>query len=85
MQALAYKTDGRTTLWLANLTGESQRVEIAGLETDGARLSLLDEDSFVACIAGPEGFDGNGGTVSGATIALAPYAVARLEVIPMSA
>ena len=46
----------------------------------GARLSLLDEDSFAASIAGPDGFDGNSGTISSANITLAPYAVARLEV-----
>jgi hypothetical protein len=80
VQALAYETDGGTTLWLANLTGEPQRIEIAGLEVAGARLSLLDEDSFDSCIAGPDGFDGNAGTVSGADLTLAPYAVARLEV-----
>ena len=34
VQALAYDTDGGTTLWLANLTGEPQRVEIAGLEVE---------------------------------------------------
>ena len=80
VQALAYETDGGVTLWLANLTGEPQRVEIAGLEVAGARLSLLDEDSFAACVAGPDGFDGNGGTVSGTGVTLAAYAVARLEV-----
>ena len=85
LQALAYETDGGVTdggvtLWLANLTGEPQRVEIAGLEPAGARLSLLDEDSFETCVAGPDGFEGNAGTVSGAGLTLAPYAVARLEV-----
>ena len=68
------------TLWLANLTGEPRRVEIAGLEVAGARLSLLDEDSFGLCVAGPDGFEGNAGTVSGAGLTLAPYAVAQLEV-----
>ena len=68
------------TLWLANLTGELHRVEIAGLEVAGARLSLLDEDSFESCVADPNGFEGNAGTVSGDGLTLAPYAVARLEV-----
>jgi hypothetical protein len=85
VQALAYDTDGGqkdggTTLWLANLTGEPQRVEIAGLEVAGARLSLLDEDNFGLCVAGPDGFEGNAGTGSGAGLTLAPYAVARLDI-----
>ena len=67
------------TLWLANLTGELQRVEIAGLEVAGARLSLLDRDSFAHCVAGPDGFEDNAGAVSGAGLTLAPDAVARLE------
>ena len=84
VQALAYRTnggemDGGITLWLANLTGEPQRVEIAGLEVAGARLSLLDEDSFGLCVAGPDGFEGNAGMVSGTGLTLTPYAVARLE------
>ncbi len=62
------------------MSGEPQRVEIAGLELAGARLSLLDEDNFAACVAGPEGFEGNAGTVSDAGLTLAPYAVARLEI-----
>jgi len=80
VQALAFETDGGITLWLANLSGEPQRVEIAGLDVAGARLSLLDEDSFAVCVAAPDGFDGNSGTVSGPDLTLAPYAVARLEV-----
>ncbi len=80
VQALAYETDGGVSLWLANLTGEPRAVEIAGLEVAGARLSRLDEDSFGLCVAGPDGFDGNAGTLSGAGLTLAPYAVARLEV-----
>ncbi len=80
VQALAYVTDRGVTLWLANLTGEPRAVEIAGLEAAGARLSLLDEDSFAACIAGPDGFEGNAGTVSGSGLTLAPYAVARLDI-----
>ncbi len=78
------ETDGAETdgvvLWLANLTGAAQRVEISCLEVAGARLSLLDEDSFASWVAGPDGFDGNGGIVSGQGVALAPYAVARLDV-----
>ncbi len=68
------------TLWLANLTGETQAVEIEGLDLNGARLSRLDEDSFAACVAGPDGFDGNAGPVSDQGLTLAPYAAARLEV-----
>ena len=80
VQALAYEADGELMLWLANLTGEPQQVEIAGLEVAGARLSLLDENSFADCVAAPDGFEGNAGGVSGAGLMLAPYAVARLEV-----
>lgn len=80
LQALAYETEGGVTLWLANLTGETQAVEIEGLDLNGARLSRLDEDSFAACVAGPDGFDGNAGPVSDQGLTLAPYAAARLEV-----
>jgi hypothetical protein len=82
VQALAYEMGRGITLWLANLSGESQRVAIGGLEVAGARLSLLDEDSFDACIAGPGGFEGNSGALSGPNLTLAPYAVARLDAGP---
>ncbi len=79
LQALAYEADGGVTLWLANLTGEPQQVEIVGLDVAGARLSLLDENSFADCVAAPDGFEGIADAVSGVGLTLAPYAVARLE------
>ena len=42
VQALAWQDDGGPVLWLANLTGQEQSVEIVGLPSGRARLTRLD-------------------------------------------
>jgi hypothetical protein len=45
--ALAYRGKAGPTLWLANLTGETQKARIAGFN-DAALMHVLDEGSFIA-------------------------------------
>ncbi len=80
VQALAYRGVGGLHLWLANLTGDDQRIEIEGLTAGQAHLRLLDEPHFEACAAGPDGFAETETTAKTSEILLAPYAVAELRV-----
>lgn len=79
VQALAHRTEGGVVVWLANLTGELQRVAVTGLPAATGRIARLDLDTFVTAAAGPDGFAAT--TLAGAADALelGPYAVARIE------
>jgi hypothetical protein len=79
VQALAWRHGERTTLWLANLTGEPQAVTIGGLRASSARLARLDLDRFVAAAAGPDGLATASAESPAERQELGPYAVLRLE------
>jgi hypothetical protein len=66
-------------LWLANLVGEERSVAIDGIDTGGARMTVLDEESFEACVADPDGFEAAERSVAAGQVTLSPYAVARLQ------
>ncbi|HZP93661.1 MAG TPA: hypothetical protein VFB20_12380 [Burkholderiales bacterium] len=77
VECLAYRAKGGTTLWLANLTAEEQKVAVAGAK--GAIFGvMLDEDSFGKATTDPRGFQGSWKAMKG-TLALEPYAVAILS------
>lgn len=80
LQALAFETTEGQELWLANLTGEHQRVEIEGLHASSASIVRLDEMQFEACAADPEGFDSGAEEAEPHRLALRPYAVVRIRV-----
>jgi len=79
VQSVAYRSGGETLVWLANLTGEPQTVELAGLTQDEGRIARLDETAFEAAASGPDGLADAGLSLAG-PIELAPYAVARVTV-----
>ena len=79
LQALAFRTVEGVALWLANLTGEARTVSVDGLDFGAAQVCILDEQTFDACAADPEGLDRSERPADGATLMLAPYAVARLQ------
>lgn len=84
LQCLAYRGQGGTTLWLANLTAEVQNVQVTGAEStkvpNGAMIgTLLDENSFDMATADPRGFQ-NGWKAMGRSLTLKPYAVAILAI-----
>jgi D-apionolactonase len=80
VQAVAWRSGDATVLWLANLTGAAQAVEIEGLPRSEGQLALLDDESFVRATSGPDGFADSGAARPLARVELAPYAVARLTV-----
>ncbi len=79
LQALAFQNSEGRELWLANLTGEHQRVEIEGLAAKRASIARLDEVHFEACAADPEGFDAGAEEAEPHRLALRPYAVVRIR------
>lgn len=77
VQAVAWRSGGDVVLWLANLTGEAQTVEVEGLPQGEARIARLDQDSFTSAASGPDGL-AESSAPSGGRVELGPYAVARL-------
>jgi D-apionolactonase len=79
--ALAIRGKSGATLWLANLTGDAQTAKVSGF-TGGALLHVLDESSFVAATR-DAGYLNKGGKALKkiGSIALAPYAVARIAAV----
>lgn len=69
---------GGSDLWLANLTGEEQRVRLA--ETGSVEsIAAIDETTFVALCTAPDGLDRVAESGGGAEFALRPYATARVR------
>jgi hypothetical protein len=79
--ALAIRGKSGATLWLANLTGDTQTAKISGF-TGGVLLHVLDEGSFVAATK-DAGYLNKGGKAlkKVGSVELAPYAVARIAAV----
>jgi hypothetical protein len=78
---LAYETPTGCLLWLANLTPEPQTARVSGLPAGETRIGRLDEGNFVRAVTDPQAFAADCGPAgNAAALALAPYAVARIEV-----
>jgi D-apionolactonase len=79
--ALAVRSKSGPTLWLANLTGETQTAKVSGF-TGAAQLHMLDEGSFGAATK-DAGWLSKGGKAlkKVGSVALAPYAVARIAAV----
>ena len=79
--ALAVRRKSGPTLWLANLTGETQTAKVSGF-TGAAQLHMLDEGSFGAATK-DAGWLSKGGKAlkKVGSVALAPYAVARIAAV----
>jgi hypothetical protein len=77
--ALAYRDKGGQVLWLANLSGETQRLKVKGFD-GGARLDLLDERSFEAAVR-DAAWLGSGSTLirKVGSLELPSYGVARVK------
>jgi len=76
VQAVAYRDGERTTIWIANLTGEPQEVIIEGLSRSRGQVATLDLDSFIEATAGPDELETEEADVS--LLDLGAYAVMRV-------
>ena len=79
VEALAFVADGATTLWLANLTAEPVSVELPAGSFEGARLAVLDADSFEPASVSPDFLEAAARSVDDRSIALDAYAVASIS------
>ena len=78
VQVLACKAKEGTTLWLANLTAQTQSVDVSGVK--GAMFgTTLDEDSFVTATTDPRAFQRSWKAMKTA-LTLKPYAVAIVSI-----
>ena len=78
LRALAWRTDGGTQLWLANLRETPLEVGLEGAPAGAATIWMLDEDSFEAAIRDPA-FSECSEPFAGDRLTLRPFAVARLS------
>ena len=78
LRCLAWREDGRTQLWLANLRDEPLEVGLAGAPAGAIRLWLLDEDSFEAAVKDPA-FGDRSEPFAGDSLTLRSFAVAQLS------
>jgi hypothetical protein len=79
VQAVAHRVAAATVVWLANLTGERQRVAVSGVTSGRGTACWLDEATFVQCCGGPDGFPSTEQDVQGSLVDLDAYAVCRLS------
>jgi hypothetical protein len=77
---LAYETKAGPVLWLANLTGEKQRVKVGGFK-GAAQVHVLDEKTFDTLSKRPDYLSKAGDKVKKvSSLELGPYAVIRVSV-----
>ncbi|MBX6322235.1 MAG: hypothetical protein IRY94_10435 [Rhodospirillaceae bacterium] len=79
IDGIAWEGERGPVLWLANLTGTDQTVELTGL-SGPVVLRLLDQDSFVPATSKPQRFADSAHQVPDvSSLTLKPYAVACIE------
>jgi hypothetical protein len=78
--AVAWRDGGAMVLWLANLTGERQAVQIAGVPASDVRLTMLDAAAFVAAATGAEGLESGTRQSAYDRLELDAFALARLQI-----
>ncbi|KHJ56429.1 hypothetical protein LA66_07820 [Aureimonas altamirensis] len=76
VEALAVEGKDETILWIANRTGQENRVQ---LPANAAGVFMLDEDSFEAASRTPDAAETLSKPHLGPTLTLKPYAVARVR------
>jgi D-apionolactonase len=80
VECVAYRVDGATRVWLANLTHLEQTVELSGLPGGTGALRVLDEDSFVSAASNRRPFKAGSKRVQDLKLLrLNAYAVASFE------
>jgi hypothetical protein len=74
---LATESENGVEVWMANLTGETQTIQLKGMPGPKLRVAALDETSFASCVRDARAFDSLDSPASASRLILQPYAVAR--------
>lgn len=85
VEAFAFIDGNQHIVWIANLSGEPQRVEIQGLSTDQGKAAKLSIDTFDQCTQHEKGFEQTTTIISLPTLNIEPYCVIRLTTLAHSA
>lgn len=79
VESVAFRTDQETTVWIANLTQQTQNVEIEGLNAAQYQCAVLDADSFEKVVKDPLSFESSQTSLNSNKITLSEYSVVRLR------
>src|SRR5205085_1395405 len=77
VRCLAYRTDGATLLWLANMTAQVQTASVAPVGADAFGM-VLDEGSFEQATTAPAAFQAAVKPIDTSRVLLRGYAVALI-------
>lgn len=80
IQAVAFRQDGKTTLWVANLTDEARDVAVEGLSLDAAEVRVMDVATSASATSNVDGFGALPARSGPGNLRLDAYAVARVDV-----
>ncbi len=82
VQAFAYTSSTGPRIWLANLTGTAQSVQVEGVDRSArAHIHMIDASTFTDVCTDLGGFDYATRPVEDGRVELAPYACGRLDVL----
>ena len=79
VECVAFRQNGKTILWIANLSGREQRITVNGLPVDQSSVKTLDAETFEQCVRSVGGFDETASPQSSAQLSLSAYAVVCLS------
>lgn len=80
VEAVACENDDNSIVWIANLSGDSRHIEVAGIDTAKGRISTLSLESFDLCTDHSNGFELTTADLKQSRLLLTPYSVIRITV-----
>lgn len=80
LAALAFSLNGKTQLWLANLTSNAVTAVIPSVNKTGAQIAQLDESCFGSLTTSPDYLDTARVNLASGRVELDAYAVAKIDI-----
>lgn len=78
VEAVAYEDGDKLIVWIANLSGYSQNIEINGLNNSAGEITTLSLDTFDHCTQRSDGFENTTKDANLPELELGPYCVVKL-------
>lgn len=79
VEALAYLSEGEQHLWITNLTGKDQHIEIRGLDQSEAEITAISIQTWDHCTQDVNGFEKTSRRIALPILELGPYSVVKLR------